>query len=245
MVYLKKGTPPKNLLTDITKMKDIAIYGAGGMGRETACLIERINKASQKTIWNLIGFYDDGLPVGQTNEFGTILGGLDALNQRKEELSIAIAIGNPQILARIISSISNEDVSFPNLIDPSTAFWHQDSLQIGKGNIICSNCLLSCNVSIGNFNIFNGDIGIRHDVIIGNYNTFMPGVKISGGVAIGNYNFFGLNSAVIQYHTIGNHTRIGAGAIVMDNTKDGKLYIGIPATIKNDVQGETNRHNKK
>ena len=60
----------------------------------------------------------------------------------------------------------------------------------------------------------------------------MPGVKISGGVAIGNYNFFGLNSAVTQYHTIGNHTRIGAGAIVMDNTKDSKLYIGIPATIK-------------
>ena len=44
-------------------MKDIAIYGAGGMGRETACLIERINKASPKTIWNLIGFYDDGLPI--------------------------------------------------------------------------------------------------------------------------------------------------------------------------------------
>lgn len=35
-------------------MRDIAIYGAGGFGRETACLIKEIN--SVKPTWNLIGF---------------------------------------------------------------------------------------------------------------------------------------------------------------------------------------------
>ena len=38
-------------------MKDIAIYGAGGFGREVACLIKRINEKAPT--WNFIGFFDN------------------------------------------------------------------------------------------------------------------------------------------------------------------------------------------
>ena len=38
-------------------MKDIAIYGAGGFGKEVACLIKRINE--QEPTWKLVGFFDD------------------------------------------------------------------------------------------------------------------------------------------------------------------------------------------
>ena len=40
-------------------MKDIAIYGAGGFGREIACLIQMINKSEKKPKWNIVGFFDD------------------------------------------------------------------------------------------------------------------------------------------------------------------------------------------
>ena len=38
-------------------MKDIAIFGAGGFGREVACLIKRINE--KEPTWRFIGFFDD------------------------------------------------------------------------------------------------------------------------------------------------------------------------------------------
>ena len=38
-------------------MKDIAIYGAGGFGREVASLIKRINRIENQ--WNFVGFFDD------------------------------------------------------------------------------------------------------------------------------------------------------------------------------------------
>lgn len=38
-------------------MRDIAIYGAGGFGKEVACLLNRINEVNHQ--WNLIGFFDD------------------------------------------------------------------------------------------------------------------------------------------------------------------------------------------
>ena len=38
-------------------MKDIAIFGAGGLGKEVACLVNKINE--QEPTWNMIGFFDD------------------------------------------------------------------------------------------------------------------------------------------------------------------------------------------
>ncbi len=61
------------------KMKDIAIYGAGGFGREVACLIRIINKKTPQ--WNLIGFFDDDTKLKDTkNEYGKVIGGIEELN---------------------------------------------------------------------------------------------------------------------------------------------------------------------
>ncbi len=209
-------------------MKDIAVFGAGGFGREIFCLIKLINGDTPK--WNFIGFLDDNEALhGASNEYGAILGGVDWLNARKEPLSVVIAVGEPNAVSHIAARIVNPLVAFPNLIAPSVVFLDRDSLKIGKGNILCSNCLFSCHVEMGDFNIFNGYIPVGHDVRIGNSNVVMPSCNISGGVVIGDENFFGVQSVVLQNVKIGNHTRIGTGSVVMRKTKDGYLYLGNPA----------------
>ena len=45
-------------------MMNIAIYGAGGFGKEVACLIDRINRNGGN--WNLFGFFDDTKPAGSS-----------------------------------------------------------------------------------------------------------------------------------------------------------------------------------
>lgn len=211
-------------------MKDIAIYGAGGFGREVACLIRIINDSLDEPRWKVIGFFDDNPDLkGTKNEYGTVLGGRDELNKWETPLDIAIAIGNPQVMKKVAEGIVNSNVEFPNIIAPSVVFFDNNNYRIGKGNIICSYCLVSCNVTIGDFNLFNGYIGIGHDAIIGNYNVVMPSCNISGGVQMGNCNFMGLKSAILQYIKVGENTRIGTGAVVMKKTKDGYLYAGVPA----------------
>lgn len=210
-------------------MKKIAIYGAGGFGREIACLIRIINEQSPE--WELIGFFDDGIVKGSKNEYGVILGGIDEVNNYPEELAIAIAIASPKIVEKIVRNITSSKISFPNIISPDVTFLDKDNVSLGKGNIICSSCLLSCNVSIGDFNILNGFIPIGHDTSIGNYNSIMPAVKISGEVKIGDRNFFGVNSVVLQKIVIGNDTVIGANSLILRKTKDGMTYVGSPASI--------------
>lgn len=210
-------------------MKDIAIYGAGGFGKEVACLINRINE--KESTWKLVGFFDDdpakkGVMV---SHFGPCLGGIDDLNGYPSEIAVVIAMGNSHTVQKIVSIITNDKVWFPNLIDRSFFFADPETFRIGKGNIIQGPGSATCDVSIGDFNVLNGSIVLGHDVNIGNYNTIMPAVRISGEVRIGNGNFFGVGSIVLQQLKIGDDIRLGAGSVLITKPKNGNLYIGVPA----------------
>lgn len=208
--------------------KDIAIFGGGGLGREVACLIKRINAVEPK--WNLVGFYDDGMAIGTENEYGTVIGSVHDLVELDKELSVAIAIGAPKTVKEIVNILSvNGKLLFPNLISPDFSISDPDNYSMGCGNIIQRNCTFSCNVHIGNFNILNTGTGLGHDAIMGNFNSLMPGVKISGEVTVGDCNFFGVGSIVLQRLKVGNGIKLGAGSVLMRKAKDDTLYMGNPA----------------
>ena len=59
-------------------MKDIAIYGAGGFGREVQLLIEQLN--AKELTYNFIGFFDDGKSKGELINGFPVLGGMEELN---------------------------------------------------------------------------------------------------------------------------------------------------------------------
>ena len=209
-------------------MKDIAIYGAGGFGREVACLIKRIN--NEHPTWNLIGFFDDGKVIGETNEYGKVLGGINELNAWNKEIAIVMSIGSPTTLKKIVDNITNSNVTYPNIIAPDVIFLDKENMSIGKGNLICTGCLISCNTRIGNFNCLNDFVSIGHDTVIGDYNAFMTASRISGIVTIGQFNYFGVNCCVLQGLKIGNNVTIGAGSALMRRTKDGYTFVGVPAS---------------
>lgn len=210
-------------------MKKIAIIGAGGFGREVACLINAINEESKD--WDFIGFFDDVKDIGYENEYGKVLGRIKDLNSYPESLAVVIAIAKPSAIEVIVKSITSPNIYFPNLIAPDIISFDKNNMSLGQGNIIGFGCSISCNVRIGNFNIFNCFISIGHDTRIGDYNAVMPSTKISGDITIGDRNFFGASSVILEKLTIGNDTTIGANSLIFRNTKDKNTYIGNPASI--------------
>lgn len=212
---------------ELINMKNIAIYGAGGFGREIACMINAINEL--KPQWNFLGFFDDGFERGSKNIFGQILGGIDQLNSWESEINIVFSIANPNTLKKVVTRIENSNVIFPNLFAPNVNFLHKDSLKIGKGNILFFGTRVSCEVAIGDFNLLNGFVSLGHDVKIGNFNVLGPMVRLSGNVTIQNENFFGVQSIVLQGLKIGIKTKVGPNSVIIRNTKDETLYMGNPA----------------
>lgn len=208
-------------------MKDIAIYGIGGYGGEIACLLNHINEIAPQ--WNLIGFFDDGVPVGTSIKYGSVLGNIDVLNGYEKPLSVIIAIATPKHLKSISEKISNQLIEFPNIIAPNVNIFDKNAFTIGHGNLISFGCRISYNACIGNFNLLNGAASIGHNVKMGNFNVLQPSVRILGDCNVGNSNFFGVQSIVLQGIKIGNNTRLGVSSVVIRNTKDNSLYFGNPA----------------
>lgn len=208
-------------------MKDIVIVGASGFAHEVVCLINKINE--YRPTWNILGFIDSVLEKGSHTEYGDIVGNDEDLNEWRTDINVVIALGSPKALKRISSLYNNPNIKFPNLISPDASLLDEKRLRMGMGNIICSNCVISTNVEIGNYNVFNWNTTIGHDTIIGNYNSMMPGVRVSGAVNIGDMNFFGVSSVVLQQKKIGNSIVLGAGSVLMSNAKDECTYMGNPA----------------
>ena len=215
---------------DKTKMKDIAIYGAGGFGKEIACLINQINDVRPQ--WNLIGFFDDGKEKGQQiSHFGRVLGGIEEINEYNDALNLAIAIGTPSSLRGVRERIRNDKILYPNIIAPTFGISDPETFCIGEGTIIGHGCAVSCDVTIGNYNILNADIVMGHDVKIGDYNVIMPDIRISGEVIIGEENHIGVGSIILQRVKVGNRVHLGAGSVLMTRPKNGGTYLGNPAKL--------------
>lgn len=214
----------------MANLKNIFIYGAGGLGREIHQLIDDINRVNLE--WNFVGFIDDGLRPGTILNNKKVLGGFNYLNTIQGNLFLVFAIASPLVIRKIAESFTKSNIVYPNLIHPSVYFDHEFN-KIGSGNLITSNCLFTRNICIGNFNIFNTRVSAGHDVQIGDFNVFQPNVQISGNVIIGSCNFFGVSSIVLQKMQIGNLNKIGAMSMVIKNLKDSGDYFGIPAMKRN------------
>jgi sugar O-acyltransferase (sialic acid O-acetyltransferase NeuD family) len=212
-------------------MKDIAIFGVGGFGREVLTLIQDINRVSKE--YNILGFFDDGHNRGEMVNGYPVLGKMDELNQWSGKLCLAVSIGNPKVKKSVIDRIVNPHVSYPTLIHPSVLIGDKNYVKIGQGCIICAGNIITTNIRVGNYVIMNLSCTTGHDSIIGDYSAFMPSVNISGEVIVGDGVYVGTGVKIINQVVIGEYATIGAGAVVVRNVPGYCTAVGVPAKVLN------------
>ncbi len=213
-------------MMDRAELKEIAVIGAGGFGREVRWLIERINQVNPT--WSFIGFYDDAFDADNVeNEW--IIGSVSDLIDRKEPLSVVCAIALPAVRKRIVDQLLNNDhLTFPVLRDPAAIF--SDSCEVGNGCIICANAIVTTDVQIGGHVHIDRNCNVGHNAVIGEFTTLYPAANISGNTCLGSCCEIGTNSVILQRLTIANQTRVGAGAVVTKDIEEPNYtYVGVPA----------------
>lgn len=199
--------------------KKIAIYGAGGFGRETRLLIQQINESAPK--WEFIGFFDDNKKV-------KVLGGISKLNEYSSPISIVVAIADSKVRKKVVNSIANKNISFATLIHP-TVIYDEEHVEISEGSIITALSVFTTNISIGKHNIINLATTIGHDIITGNYCSIMPGVHLSGAVTVDEGVLIGTGARILQKLTLGAWSKVGAGAVVINDVNEKTTVVGVPA----------------
>lgn len=215
----------QKLLKEI-KMKNIAIIGAGGFGREVKTILDDCNKI--KPEFNFVGFYDDGLEKGTMVNGYPVLGGVEDLNRVTETLCVALGVGDPKTKSKIVEKISNPKIQYPTILHPSAIIGY-DEVTIGQGTIICAGSIVTCSITIESFVTLNLMCTVGHDTHIGAFSSFMPAVNISGEVKIMEKVYVGTGAKIINQLEIGTETIVGAGAVVSRSLPEKCTAVGIPA----------------
>ena len=205
-------------------LKNLIIIGAGGVGRETALIVEEINNKSKE--WNLLGFVDDYKEINEDINGYKILGGNDYINNYKEEVYVVCAIANYKVKKNIIRNIKNDNVKFTNIIHPSVKL--NRTVDIGDGCIIYENSIITANISIGNHVIVSPRCGIGHDSILHDYCSLLWNVNVSGNVVLEEGVTMGSGSTIIQGKKVGCGSFIGAGAVVIEDIVKDSTAVGVP-----------------
>lgn len=209
-------------------MNKLVIIGSGGLGREVAWIVERINNANQNKTWDLLGFLDDDSTLHGTklNDI-PVLGGTDwLLKQNSNDKIYAVcAIGSAKARKSVIEKLP--DINFATIIDPDVTI--SDRVEIGTGCIIFPGTIITIDIKIGSHCVINESCIIGHDAELKEFVTLYPRVNISGNTVIGESVEMGSGSIIIQGLQVGTGTIVGAGAVVVRNLPEHCTAVGVPA----------------
>lgn len=102
---------------------------------------------------------------------------------------------------------------------------HWDDTEIGDNCFILENQVIQPYVKIGNDVTIWCNSHFGHNTVVGDHCWISPHAAICGGVTVGPYSFIGTNVTIRDNVTIGRECIIGAGAIILNDTKDKEVYV--------------------
>ena len=203
-------------------MKDLIVVGAGGFGRETIYVAERINENNPQ--WNIKGFIDDNLSAldNVTCDY-PIIGRIQDWMPAENEV-FALGISSPLLKEKLSSALKERGAKFETLIAPK-AFINKH-VTIGEGCVVLGGSIGDC-VKIGNFVHVTSSI-IGQDSEIGDYCTTTAFANIVSA-KLGKRVFVGSHAVVMNNRKIGDDAFICAGSIVFSHVKANTKVFGNPA----------------
>lgn len=210
---------------------DLVIFGAGGLGRETAGWLRDVERAGVEL--RLRGFVvEDEMWHGRRVDGLPVLSGVAALVREGYTGAAAIAVGDPQLARTIAGQIRDAGLAleWPPLVHPS-AVVDRERVSLGPGCLVAPGAILATGVCLGECVFVNTGACLAHDVTVGAHARVHPRALLCGGVRVGEAALVGAASAVMQFRTIGEGAQVAMGAIVGVDVPPGAVAAGNPARL--------------
>lgn len=209
------------------KVRQIAIIGAGGFGRQVADVI-RHREAADGSV-SAVGFIDENPALA-----GREIGGLPVLGDfswfdapERRSVRVVCAVGAPVSCRKLALKALDLGLSFAEVISPFS--YISPGAVLGRGVTLFPYTVVSDNAKLGDHCILNVGTSVSHDSVMGAYSILNPGARLAGNVTLGEGCNIGIGAVVIQGRTIGAWTTVGAGAAVVRDLPGGVTAVGVPA----------------
>ncbi|MGI6226031.1 MAG: acetyltransferase [Peptococcales bacterium] len=210
----------------------LAIYGAGGLGKEICDTV--ISNSSEE--YDEIIFIDDDVKI--KSHYGNVVHTFERFKEvyNVNECRVIIAIGEPSVRAILYERVKNNGYNVTSIIH-STAILSSTSI-IGEGTYIGPYSFVSSDASVGKNIIIQPHAMIGHDVSIGDSSVISTNVVLAGNCSIGTRSFIALNVSVEQKIHVGDDTIIGMASCVNRDIPSDVIAMGYPARVlkKNELR---------
>jgi sugar O-acyltransferase (sialic acid O-acetyltransferase NeuD family) len=208
----------------------LAIYGAGGFGREVMPIA--VAQLREKNGDRFNACFVDDVVVERVVNGAAVMHFDDVVKKRASRKLFNVAVANPEHRASLATKCKTAGMEAYSLF-AATSLISEESY-IGEGAILCPYTVVTVNSRIGRF--FHGNLYsyVAHDCRIGDFVTFAPGVKCNGHVIIEDGVYIGAGAVLLPGRKdapllIGRGATVAAGAVVMRNVLPGVTVIGNPA----------------
>ena len=210
-------------------MRQIAVFGASGFGREVMPLV-RAQWADSLEQQELV-FVDDNPSETEIN--GHLVMSYNQWIQRPaSSRHITIAIANSAVRQKLTERCEADGVQFFEVRAPNVV--QLDHVQLSEGAILCPFVTLTSNIRIGRHFHANLYSYVAHDCVIGDFVTLAPAVKCNGNIVIEDHAYIGTGAVLKQGQpgnplVIGRGAVVGMGAVVTKSVPPGVTVVGSPA----------------
>lgn len=208
-------------------MKQLLIIGARGWGREVLGTVRALPEYQSGEL-TVKGFLDDKADAleGLRGDFPPIISSVEAYEPQADDVFIC-ALGDCTYRRKYAEMILAKGGKFISVVNPSTKI--NSSIKLGQGVFIGALCVITNNVTIGDFSAIHSFSVLGHDVTIGAYNTVEAYCFFGGYAQTGENTTMHVRSAIIPHKRVGNNCSIGFGSVVMRNFGDNLHLFGNPA----------------
>jgi sugar O-acyltransferase (sialic acid O-acetyltransferase NeuD family) len=206
----------------------LVIVGAGGHARDTFDVVEAAAER-QPDSWDLLGFVSEVADDhGRAYHGSRVLGGFEWFAGRRD-VAVVIAIGDPEVRARLVARAEQLGLPFATLVHPAAVVSRH--ARVGPGCIVSAGVMVTSSASIGAHVILNLGCTVAHDAVVADCCTLAPGVHVNGHARLGSGCDLGAGAVVLPKVAIGAGSVVGAGAVVIKDLPAGVTAVGVPARI--------------
>lgn len=210
-------------------MERVAIIGAGGLAREVLDTFEACSAAGPGV--EVIGWLVEpayGAPGTRVRGL-PILGDLDWLATRADEVRLVCAVGDPALRRRLVERARAHGARFRTAVHPAALL--SPHVALGDGVVIGAGSVLTSDIRLGDHALVNNGCTISHDAVLEDFATLSPGVHVSGGVVIGAGAAIGIGANLIPRVHVGAWSIVGAGCAVTTDVPANSTVVGVPGRV--------------
>ena len=203
-------------------MADIVIVGLGSQARLAKFYFER------DTVFRVVAFTADSQYIEEEEFCGLPIVPIESVSSKfpPNDFSAFVAVGYNNmnsVRAELCKRMLDFGYILESYISPRCTILTDEN--VGYNCFILEENTIQPFVKIGNnVTMWSGN-HIGHDVEIKDHCFVTSHVVISGFTKVGEYSFLGVNSTLRDSIEIGSKNLIGAGAVIMQSTKDEAVWL--------------------